>query len=68
MANTDGFTSFMNQEAEYHRFAVYNEIDLPPPLAPDTDSDDETQVNEASILYLSNVVGKCVYVHFGSMF
>ena len=44
--------SFMSQEAEYHRFAVYNEIDLPPPLSPDTDSDDDTHVDKVSNLGL----------------
>ena len=41
MANTDGFMSFMSKETEFHRYAVYNEIDLPPPLCLDTASDDD---------------------------
>ncbi|XP_053376981.1 uncharacterized protein LOC123529394 [Mercenaria mercenaria] len=41
LANTDGYHCFMSQESEYHRYAMYNHVDLPPPLSPDTDSEDE---------------------------
>ncbi|XP_060558427.1 uncharacterized protein LOC132718728 isoform X2 [Ruditapes philippinarum] len=41
LANTDGYHCFMSQESEYHRYAMYNHVPLPPPLSPDTDSDEE---------------------------
>ena len=51
LANTDGFLSFMSKETEYHRYAVYNDIDLPPPLCPDTDSDDDTPLYKVYFCY-----------------
>ncbi|XP_052780993.1 uncharacterized protein LOC128217708 isoform X2 [Mya arenaria] len=40
-AHVDGYRCFMSQESEYHRYAMYNNVSLPPPLAPDSDSEDE---------------------------
>ncbi|KAL4226762.1 hypothetical protein ACF0H5_014742 [Mactra antiquata] len=41
LAHTDGYHSFMCDESDYHRYAMYNNIHLPTPLSPDTDSEDE---------------------------
>ena len=39
MAHTDGYSAFMSNENEYQRFTLYNDIDRPPPLRIDGDTE-----------------------------
>lgn len=43
-AHTDGYYCFMSQESDYHRYAMYNHVHLPPPLGPDSEDEDEEHI------------------------
>jgi len=42
-AHADGYHCFLGQENEFHRYAMYNNVSLPSPLSPDSDSDEDDQ-------------------------
>lgn len=43
-AHTDGYQCFLGQGSDYHRYAMYNNVSLPPPLSADSESDEDDPI------------------------
>ncbi|XP_052212325.1 uncharacterized protein LOC127831379 isoform X1 [Dreissena polymorpha] len=50
-AHVDGYHSFMSQESEYHRYAMYNNVNLPPPLCPDSEPEEDDDDDDLDYCY-----------------